>query len=63
MASIDQISIVDFSDPVTVAELRQNANVPSHSGIDLIERGAEESAGVRAEDSVQDQAGNLSRQT
>jgi hypothetical protein len=43
VTSIDQISIVGFSDPTTVAELRRTrcANVPSHTGIFLIERGAE----------------------
>jgi hypothetical protein len=43
MASIDQISIAGFSDPTTLAELRGTrcANVPSHSGIYLIERDAE----------------------
>jgi len=43
VVSIDQISIVGFSDPMTVAELCRTrcANVPSHSGIYLIERGAE----------------------
>jgi hypothetical protein len=43
VTSIDQISIAGFSDPTTVAELRMTrcANVPSHTGIYLIERDAE----------------------
>jgi len=40
VASIDQVSIAGFSDPITIAELRRTdcASVPTHTGIYLIER-------------------------
>ena len=40
MASIDQVSIAGFSEPIRLAELHQTryASVPAHAGIYLIER-------------------------
>ena len=40
MASIDQVSIAGFSEPIRLVELRETrcASVPAHAGIYLIER-------------------------
>ena len=49
MASIDEVSIAGFSEPVTLVELRETrcASVPAHAGIYLIERELESSPQFR----------------
>jgi len=49
VASIDEVSIAGFSEPVTLVELRETrcASVPAHAGIYLIERELESSPQFR----------------